>query len=115
MDKKKCPKKKIFLKKVVGVVECFSVISFLGTPKRYHYLSLLSILFFSTGCSTNWGFRPDLSHFEEDQRAYHDGIQKRVAEFDKTYPEWANMTTNEEIVIEYYDKNGKKIGSAIAH
>lgn len=77
------------------------------SSKAYHPILLFSSFFVFSGCASY----PENLNGMDDLRRLMIEEEKRI---DLKYPQWKNLVSDDVIIIDYYDKNGKKVGSAVA-
>lgn len=79
-------------------------------------MALILSIFTLSGCATSplfqswdWSIRPDFSknadHYNEQAKVVEDELEKIYLD----QPEWRNTRDSDEILLYFYDENGKKV------
>jgi len=91
----------------------------IGLVNKSHVIIILATTIFSSGCAYSpickeWEWVPDSSRNTQNILAREQLIRhkKRMEVVYKNNPKWRNTAVNDIIVVDYYDANGVRIGSA---
>lgn len=79
-------------------------------PRHYTFFYLFATLILVPGCVSGPPRKIDLSGMDR----LRDETNLTIEAIDKEYPQWKNAVSDDVIIIDFYDENGKKRGSAVA-
>lgn len=88
--------------------------------ETYHFFLLISIGFFAQGCSSctllyqfRMGPRPSPTALNDDWETTRKAMAEEMKRIEKENPGWKRAMDNDSIIVDFYEENGKKTGSAI--